>query len=229
MLLEQAQRPGEVPRYVNLLLYGGFGVGKTYLSATAPSPLILDFEGGTLGVPESSEAKILRPGLKELDPLMMELQGGSHPFKTLVVDSLTELQRRVMDALIFEEYDRSGGRRDPDFATLQDWGRITQRCRRLVRYLRDLPMHVVFVALEQEVEKDGVMTVVPALPPKLLVDVCGFVDVVARLTCHEVESGVTRYLHTAPSPMFVAKDRSGKLPPHIESPDLASVFAMITS
>jgi hypothetical protein len=88
---------------------------------------------------------------------------------TIVVDSLTELQRVWRDrCLVDDGVERK--RLALHKMTQQQWGTWTERFRRVLRTFRDLPMNVVAVALVQnETDDDGNITaIVPAFEGKKL-------------------------------------------------------------
>lgn len=88
---------------------------------------------------------------------------------TIVVDSLTELQRVWRDRCLIDD-----GVEPKRLAlhkmTQQQWGTWTERFRRVLRTFRDLPMNVIAVCLVQnETDDDGNITaIVPAFEGKKL-------------------------------------------------------------
>lgn len=88
---------------------------------------------------------------------------------TIVVDSLTELQRVWRDRCLIDdgvEHKRLALHK----MTQQQWGTWTERFRRVLRTFRDLPMNVIAVCLVQnETDDDGNITaIVPAFEGKKL-------------------------------------------------------------
>lgn len=91
----------------------------------------------------------LRDLLSELKSAPLDKQGLVHGYHTLVLDSLTELQRLIMD----QYKDRSGGKAK-DSITIAQWGEIIDRTLQMVRSFRDLPLHIVVTALAAETMVD---------------------------------------------------------------------------
>jgi hypothetical protein len=128
-----------------LLLFGEAKTGKTSLAETAPGPrLILDAEGGTTWLASNTvEWNPLEGGPpKDLDPdvsvvvsilnwEMLErintwLQKGGHEFKSVILDSLTELQKQAKRSIT------------DTGMTMKDWGTLYDRMDPVLRELRDL-------------------------------------------------------------------------------------------
>lgn len=141
-------------------------------------------------------------------------------YRTVVIDSLTEVQRRSLDRIV----DTRTGQANPgsitrgvkfenNRTTLQDYGDNTQQMRKLVRAFRDLDMNVIFTALEAEVQDEmtGKVTVRPALTDKLWQDVNGYVDIVARMFTATKDKQVERKIAFQPYGNYTAKDRTGAL------------------
>lgn len=216
-----------------ICLYGEPGVGKTPTGQTALAPrLIVDTEGGT---------KFLRgtkvywdplreavPSMEGIDTCIVEgrswetfegvydvLYSGKHPFKSLVVDSLTELQKRARDQIFATGEAKAGAE---DAMNLQRWGVLLIRMETVVRELRDLAMNpvkplttVVLICLEDVVEGKRR----PLIQGKLGKSLPGFVDVIGHIAA---DLTGTRTMRTKPTGMVQAKDRSGTLPETFGAP-----------
>lgn len=223
----------EIPVTAKVLLYSDPGVGKTTAAALSPKPLIINCEGGTLCLNKFKDfhkkldIQTFRPdSIKELQEIFWYLKSGQHDRQTVVLDSLSEIQRMSMDEILADP--KRDDKFDRDTPILQDYGKNTQQLRKLVRAFRDLPMNVVFTCLasERKDETDGSVKVMPDLTPKLASDVMGYVDVVGYMFVSE-EKGVRKLL-TQPKGKYMAKDRSGKLGTGLLEPTMFHVFNKIT-
>lgn len=210
------------------VVHGESGAGKSYFGGTAPSPrLILDAEGGSRFI-RSNRKSIKWNPLKETVPSddgawdacfvnILEWQSlyaayevlasGNHPFKSVIVDSLTEAQKRLVDQI-------SG----VDQPSLQEWGVVGRHLEDMVRKLRDLTFHatnpvsVILLCLSHL--RDGQTR--PFLKGQLELSLPAFVDVVAYLYTTTSDDptkagGVEHYALLAPHNDIIAKDRTAAL------------------
>jgi hypothetical protein len=232
----QIQKVQERSSFYNILIYGDSGVGKTTLAGSAdlvPSMrpvLFVDIEGGTESLKHSyPEVDTVRvTSWKEMQDLYNELHEGRHPYKTIVLDSLSEIQKfnmySIMTATIQARPDL-----DPDVPSMREWGKNLEQMRKLVRGFRDLDMHTIFTALAKS-DKDqrtGITTIKPSLSGKLADEVAAFLDVVVYYYVKQIGDGedaeFRRLLLTQKTDQHIAKDRSGKLPMILEYPTMTSI------
>jgi hypothetical protein len=219
------------------LIHGDPGVGKSWLGQSTPAPrLVLDAEGGSRIPWRMVDGKATRQKLITWDPAKTEpppapvdgewevcyvavqdfhtmslvfdwLNTGRHPFRSVVIDSLTEVQKRCKDQVA-------------GLATLSDreWGDLLIKMEHLVRYYRDLVFHpqhpiecVTFLALTEE--KKGIMK--PAIQGALSISLPGYVDLEGYLFVEETADGPVRKLlitpftsANPPHTQYQAKDRT---------------------
>lgn len=149
------------------------------------------------------------------------LASGQHPFKSIIIDSISELQQRQIESV--------AGRGQP---TMQNWGNTFRVVSGLVRDLRDLTMHptkpieaVVMTAMARQI--DGVwrpwcqgqlQTVLP-----YLLDVTGYIWVEQQRDELSGETSEVRKLLTRRTSQFEAGERvDGRIPPVVELQTRAS-------
>jgi hypothetical protein len=225
---------------VNMLIYGLTGVGKTRFLGTAQkcpftSPvLFIDIEGGTLSV-AGSGIKIVRPqNFSEIQDIYDFLRFENTTYKSVAIDSLTEMQRKLSmgDILGVLEDDASytnlAGHVPAD---RYDWLSSGEQMRRNIRAFRDLAympdrerrIHVLFTALERVDEKRNI--VCPALPGALGLEVGASVDVLGRMSIKQMETaeGRTKKIRNLTFREFTGEDGNlymakARTPEHVKFP-----------
>jgi len=209
---------------IKMLIYGSSGVGKTVFGSTAPDVLFLDVEAGTLSIADKKIDRVKIEKFSDIQEVYNFLKAGGHKYKTVVLDSLTETQKKSMDGIL-----EKSGNEKPSIA---DWGTNIETIRKMVRAFRDLPINVIFISLEQ-VEKDeitGTVIRMPGLQGKTLpAEIMGYVDIVGYMVAQEQIDKATsvksiiRLIRVQPGTNVSAKDRSAKLGTWVE-PDFGKIY-----
>lgn len=184
----------DVDRSLTIMVYGESKVGKSSFAVTAPYPrLMLDVEGGHRFLPINikywdplTEEPPLADGtwdtvvvkVNDYDVVMKAfqwLQSGKHQFKSLIIDSISELQVKCMDNIAGTEQMK-----------MQQWGELLRHMGALLRDLRDLTMHptqpleaVVLTAMARK-GQDGVYR--PYLQGQLAIQAPYFYDILGAIT-----------------------------------------------
>lgn len=208
---------------VKALVYSPAGIGKTVLCATAPSPLIISAEAGLLSLNDIDLPAVEVQSKEEVDEVyeMLEDSDESKKYKTICLDSITEIAEVLLSEYKKEE-------KDPR----QAYGRMNDDMGDFIRKFRDLKnKHVYFTAKQTKFVDDdtGITSFMPGMPGKTLLNGLSFYfDEVFVLRLGKLEDGeIYRYLQTYPDLNYDAKDRSGKMPPKAK-PDLTSVFDIVS-
>jgi hypothetical protein len=238
-------------RGLAVLAHGEGGVGKSWFGQTTPEPrLVLDAEGGSVkpwrlvdGVPtrqrviewdpqhedppELGDWQVCHTIVRSFETLEKSynwLEFGVHPFKSVVVDSLTEIQKRCKDAILAGD----------EGMTEAKWGRLLDKMEFTVRHMRDLVFHpthpleaVVFLALTDV--KRAMNR--PAIQGGLSVSLPGYVDVEGYMFVQVDDSGAEwRRMLIHPRQFSEAKDRTHVLSVRygacITNPDVEEMLAV---
>lgn len=228
---------------IKMLVYGAAGVGKTTLGASAMDDertapvLFINVEGGMLSVVDKSPDAWDLNTYAELDDIFWFLAKGEHSYKTVVIDSLSELQMLNLDHIMKQQLQKtpkagSKSREDVFDVWLEDYGKSTQQMRSIIRRFRDLPMHVIFTCLESMTMDDHTIKAVhPALTPKLRGAVMGYMDIVGYLYTKQLEEDgkkTVRQMLVQPHDKWEAKDRGGKLGMVVQEPTMPMIMEAVT-
>jgi phage nucleotide-binding protein len=230
-------KASEARSHVNMLIYGSSGVGKTRLAGSAdavPSMrkvLVVDVEGGTMTLSHSyPDVDVIRvKNWNEIAELYDHLRAGNHDYNTCIIDSLTEAQKFNMSAVMAKrmmEREEKGETQDPDVPDMRAWGKNIEQIRKFVRAFRDLDMNVIFTALVKEDKnpRTGLIERKPYLSGKLAAEVAAFLDIVVYMYMKTVDDEVKRIILSMATDEYVAKDRTGKLPPLLEYPTMEEIM-----
>lgn len=225
----------EAFEWINMLVYGFPGVGKTVLAGSASeveemSPvLIIDIEGGTMSLRERypDVQRVRIKSWKEMVLLYNALFDKEIAYRTIVLDSLTEIQKFSM-AQIMKDVIKKDSSRDPDIPSVREWGKNIEQIRALVRGFRDLPCHTIMTGLpKQQQVGTGPARLSPSLPGQLGNDVPGFMDIVAYMYTKLQQGNIKRFLLTAQTDTQVAKDRSDSLETVVTEPTMSGLYRAI--
>jgi phage nucleotide-binding protein len=224
-------------KYLKILVYGNPGTGKTVFSATAPSPLIIDVEKGAHSInnhPALRGAKALEyKSLFQVEQLINFLAADAPQlaeYKTIIVDSFSELQKRDLDAIVKDEASKDANRNK--FLPIgPDYNVNTEHMRVIASALRDLDRHIIVTChvKEEKDETTGRILKRPNLTPKLAGTMAGIFDVVGYLATNGSGDNTTRTLQVHPTADVTAKTRIGNLPAVIENPTFDAIYTAFTT
>lgn len=237
--------PASSLQSLKFLVHAPPGIGKTWLAGTAADEptmrpvLFIDTEGGTLTIRGKDVQIVNVKSYVDMVKVIKWLRENPDKFKTVVLDSLTEFQKIVMQEIIRAEVANSPRARDPEVPEQRDWQKSHERIRKVVRGLRDIPnTHIIFTCLTREVkaEGDGPITFKPSLPGQLADEIAGFIDIVGYLHIERTVETVdgkrnptlARRIQFQPGKQrVIVKDRSDNLGTIIEDPTLPKMMAAI--
>jgi len=235
--------PSELVEWFNGFIYGDAGVGKTYLLGTAVgdprmSPaLVIDSEGGMATLRKLKDVDILTVrSMKDIEKIGSDLarsiDKGKMYYKTVAIDSLTELADLDMRNVMKEAYAKNPEKVHPDVPSPREWGIVRNHMRLIVRHFRDLPCHTVWTGhvtiVEADAEKAQPRKFFPGFAGKLAREIPGFMDIVGYYSQKANAEGViTRTLQFQGTDRVIAKDRTGALGALVENPTLPMLWDLI--
>jgi hypothetical protein len=204
-----------------ILVYGDSGSGKTYFAGTFPDPLFLDLEDGMRSLlplkrdikryPKNPAHNITElDQVKEFYKIVKGIKPDTAPFKTIVIDSLNELQILVLENSIRTTQTT---RIYDDQPTQGDYGKLARDMQTLVRLFIKLPYNIVFIAgaKEREFAEDKVLPMF--LGKKTGPDVRRIIEQVGYCYTRQQnkDQPAEHVIAFGDNPAFIAKDRTGKL------------------
>lgn len=227
-------------RGLTILAYGESGAGKSSFAVTAPYPrLLLDVESGYRFLP--IQAKMWDP-MREAPPVADGtwdtvvvvvhdyntvlkvhdwLRSGQHQFRSLIIDSISELQDRLLTQLAGEEQ-----------VKMQQWGEVLRKMGGLLRNIRDLTTHptnpleaIVLTAMAKQ-DKDGIYR--PYLQGQLAVQAPYLYDILGAIAVETFTHPdptqppySARRMYVQRTPKYEAKERvQGRLGAIVEQDNL---------
>jgi len=224
----------------NCILFGESGAGKTPFSGTLQSCpktspcLLLDVDMGAMSLAGLKEQpsvlpidrwsqmnivydRILKKEWDKLAEFISRETDKDVPtleYKSIVIDSGTELEYKLRQGIV-----ETNERGDMEIPSQPDYLRTQERFRKMYRHFRDLPLSLVMTAGVRELKEEstGIVKRSPDFQPALTPDLVRMTDLVIFMSVTMTGAGSAakweRHLVTSLSQRFIARDRSGKLPP----------------
>lgn len=187
----------EVDQTIKALIYGQPGLGKSTLALSAPSPVLLDFDGGVKRVNGAFHCPTLQ--VKNWDMVIAAMKEDLTAFKTIVIDTAGKMLD-YMSVFIIKN-DPKMAQRDGSLS-LKGYG---VRKTMFVNFLSQCSMlgkHLIFVAHERE-EKDGEIRIVrPEIGGSSAGDLIKELDLVGYMQA----IGNERTISWSPTEKFYAKN-----------------------
>ena len=257
----------EQERYLKMLVYGDFGVGKTFLAGTAADVtemndvLMISAESGELTIDSTDDhgfenidtidvtdfkqsAKVYdflklhcqyrdEGNEEKLQALQDQLMGEGAPlrkYRTVIIDSLTELEVYCMNQLLGIS-DKTGLDDETQSAEWSEYKKQFHMVQRLVRAYRDLPIHVIIVCARSYIQDEQKkMIFAPNLTGKLSGAVQGFMDIVGYLVIGAAaeDGSIPRRMFVQPVGRYAAKNRwSSYKKAHFDNPTMRSILTAV--
>lgn len=200
----------EVNSTIKALIYGQPGMGKSTLALSAPSPVLLDFDGGAQRVNGAFQVPTLQ--VHSWEEVEEALKEDLSEFRTIVIDTAGKMLDFM--ALYIIKQDAKNQKRDGSLS-LQGYG---VRKTMFINFLKKCSMmgkHLIFVAHERE-DKDGdIRFVRPEIGGSSAGDLIKELDLVGYMQA----MGNKRTISWTPVEKYYAKNTCN-LPPIMEVADI---------
>lgn len=235
----------KLPKRFRALFYGRSGAGKTRLVSSAEDVLVLDInEEGTDSVRNDYDPHVYPVKFwQEINDVYWYLQSGEHPYKTVAIDGLTGMQDLCMKFVLGDEAARDASR-DPDMPSRAVWLKMSELMKTQITNYRNLPMHVLFTALERkkatgdEDDEDLEIFTGPALSPAVASAAERAVGMIGYLSKQQVlaprregekkRRRITRTRLTVDgTDKYLVKDRYHVGSPYVDGPNVSKLIEMI--
>lgn len=214
---------------IKTMVYGPAGTGKTRLIATAPRPVVMSAENGTLSLRNADNVYKL-PEIKTLEEFKNQKRWflesrESASFYTGCVDSLSEIAQTCLFNIMNSSKNKDGR---------AAYGEMNNEITQIVNDMRS-SSRTIYIIAQEEFEKDeqsGIFMSRPSLPGKTLTNDMPYkFDLLMNLRLYpgtkpDGTQGSFGALLCHPSPTVVAKDRSGSLA-QFEPPNLEAIYRKI--
>ena len=204
---------------IKFLEYGESGVEKTRFASTWPNAFFLDADKGMMSVTEKVDRMDIDTW-KNMQDAYVFLAHSKHPYKTVVLDTLNEIQHIAMQNVLttFPTIKRSY----KSLPGQSDYGKALYDFDILIRSFINLPMHVVLISQVKQKEFQTDPIIPGLVGKKTATNIAKKMSVIAYMYKAAVSASDGASV-VAPVMGFneiehVSKDRTGRLPASIIEP-----------
>jgi len=241
----------DVVEYVRALFYGQEGSGKTtaaLLMTKYGKVLVVDAEGGLKKKALASQGvdlslvrtwppkgtAVTAGGLdKVYDTLKADLEKDPESWAGIVIDSATDTVQALTAQVSNKRIERNRNKGaeieevDEYFTDVADYGTMSKMFVDKLRKFRDLPLHVVYTALERrDVDKNtSEVSFGPAVTPGVATPLLGYVDIVMHFSADDGDAPFRSI--SKQSGKYRTKDRFGTLPRVLAYPTMPRIIDYI--
>ena len=201
----EIKKIGHQNRGQSIILYGPPNAGKTYQCGHLPveETIVIDVDGGIVTLAGTNISVFtLDEDLTQLQSIYQYLRTEKHPFKYVVIDNFSELERFMLSNITKQ--------RNVDWTAQLDWGRTAQKLREYMRNFRDLTdlgINVIFIAWDMNIETEEGPRVCPMLMKSVTEEFSGIMDNVWYLKPDPNLQSKDRYFVTESTSNIIAKTR----------------------
>jgi len=230
-----------------MMVYGGFGTGKTWFAGTSAQEkklgpvLLVDCDGGSRtlkGKQQFKGIKIVRMlDFRGFNEVYRMLDENPAAFGTIIIDNLNEVHNMAM-ALQMREVVKKHADREEEVPSQREYGIVRHQIRKMITYFNNLEINLI-VTCHADLHKDDVdgrVYIRPAVAGKLHYEIPGLLGIVGYLTADRIsavkarkggETEIVRTMHFQPHGRIDAKDQSDALGFSIDNPTVPQIAKLI--
>jgi AAA domain-containing protein len=225
---------------LRMTIFGEPGVGKTTFAMTFPRVFVIDTDGGLISAAiQGLDAVSYEPtGWQEFEAIYFWAKERQDKFDTIVIDSITALQRMLLDEIV----DATGDVKAPEKPVMQfvpEQGMYLANQRQIARILTDLRRlgkHLVITAGVRQGKTPSGLPIGPKYPdvsPGLANIIGHWSSVVGEIVLRDRDNDgrelaePIRALYTAPSDDRRTKSRFRSLMPYVPNPTFDEVWKRV--
>lgn len=151
------------------ILYGSTGVGKTWQAATFNDVLYINVERGDRTIRHTDITAVTIRDIVEfakvLAALKADIEAGTCQFKTLFVDSATDLYKQALKKETRDAHDNNP-KQDADVPSQREYLKVGSKIDRCINFAKELKLDVIFTAIEDiSQDENKIETTMPAMSP----------------------------------------------------------------
>lgn len=220
---------------IHMLIYGAPGAGKTIFASTFPDCLYFDFDNGVRktyinhfkkNTYLKDKSKMMKYLIKAID----QVKKGENKFKTIVIDSLTNLENIAIGEfkdLGVNNWDRGLYKRTKKLE-YDDWGSISGSTISFLSNMRELDVNVVVITQIDRITDKGIIKHAPSLIGKGQLESLHFADAVGYMYIEDDNRYIA--LTASDNDTYYAKSRTleGKIK-DIKNPNFEKVRDKLNS
>ena len=214
-ILGRTQAPTK-QKPLKALFYGPPGSGKTQLGATAPNPLVLDFEDGSMTIRDQAVDLFPIRKWEDVADAWYTLATEGHSWKSVVVDTVSMMQEVASrETKLLSDFTAGS---DPRHS----YGKISAMMKDMIWKFALLPINVIFLAqlriedLEPgDKPEEGTYPLLPDVTPAVFKVLAAAPDVIGRTFVRNTPKGPIYGVSFGPDSRSVAKQRALGLPPEV--------------
>ena len=184
------KKPNEITCKSNLtcMIYGQPGIGKTTLACSAPSPVLLDYDGGVSRINGAHQVDTVQiSSWEDTEKALTEIKE-SGCYKTIIIDTVGKMLS-YMDEFIMRNNPRM--KKSDGALSLQGYGMRKAMFKRLISKVSIIGMNIIFVAHDKEDKHGEDVVVRPEVSGSAYQDLMKELDLVGYMMAYGKDRTIT--------------------------------------